>query len=127
MLAALSSYDNEYASFWIEQQLLFFEYKKGIVIDLPIAQKILSDRLLFQNEKAYPILCDVRGLQGVDKSARDYLAKSGSLMATAVALLTDAPKSNIISQFYLTVSQPSVPTQVFYHRSDAITFLQSYI
>lgn len=127
MLAAPLSFDNDFARFTIEQQVLFVDYKPGIYIDVSAARQIVRDRLHFQGDLFYPILCDVRGLKGIDKSARDFLAKSGSHLAKAVALLADDKVPGVISQFYVSVSQPTVPTQLFYTRTDALDFLKTYL
>ncbi|MHB1148607.1 MAG: DUF7793 family protein, partial [Lutibacter sp.] len=73
-------FENEYAKFWIKDQILFFEYKTDLVIDLAAAQRIVADRIQFQHEVAYPIFCDIRGVVDFDKAARDYLAQSGSVL-----------------------------------------------
>jgi hypothetical protein len=70
-------YENEYAQFWIRNNILFFEYKPNVVIDLAVAQRIVADRIQMQNEKAYPILCIIRGVLNSDKAGRDYLAQTG--------------------------------------------------
>jgi len=67
-------FENEYAKFWIRDQILFFEYKPDLVIDLAAAQRIVADRIKFQNEVAYPIFCDIRGVIDFDKAARLFSA-----------------------------------------------------
>jgi hypothetical protein len=79
MIAAHDFYENNYARFWISDGILFFEYKPNTIIDLMAAKRIVSDRVRFQNEKSFPIFCDVRGVIDTEKAGRDYLAQSGSL------------------------------------------------
>ena len=120
-------YENQYARFWIADGILFFVYKENVCIDRAAAQQIVSDRIHFQNEKSYPILCDIRTISCADKVSRDYLAQSGSVFTKAVALLTNQQVSLTISSFYLEISKPAVPTQVFIVQQEAIAFLQNYV
>src|SRR3970040_1043243 len=113
MRFATSYFENEYAHFWIRNSILFFEYKPNVVIDLTVAQRIVADRIQIQNEKAYPILCDIRGVVDSNKAARDYLAQSGSVLTKAVSLLGHQSISLIITSFYLKIGKPSVPTKLF--------------
>ncbi|MEO2127105.1 MAG: hypothetical protein ABGW91_02990, partial [Christiangramia sp.] len=81
------TFKDKYAKFWIENGLLYFVYRPITVIDLRIAEHIVKERIRFQNEKEFPILCDMRQVKMVEKQARDYLAKEGSYLTKAVALL----------------------------------------
>ncbi len=127
MIAAHDFYENEYAQFWITNGILFFEYKPNIILSLEVAQHIVADRIHFQNEKSFPVLCDVRGIVDTDKSGRDYLAQSGSVLTTAVALIIHQKVSLTISNFYLRISKPTVPTQLFSDQDDALAYLKQFI
>jgi len=56
----------------------------------------------------------------------DYLAKEGSIQATAVALLVNYPHSSSTAQFYLSTSIPNVPTEVFENKLKALEFLANH-
>lgn len=127
MIAAHDFYENDYARFWIADGILFFEYKPNTIIDLKVAQSVVTDRIYFQNERAYPVLCDIRGIVATKKSGRDYLAQSGSILTRAVGLLVHEKVLLTISAFYLQVSKPSVPTQIFTEEDDALAYLKSFI
>lgn len=119
-------HENKFAQFWILNGILFFRYKPNVVIDLAAAQLVVSDRIRIQNEKAYPILCDIRGVVAIDKSARDYLAKSGSALTKAVGLLGSHAISLTLTSFYTRINRPRIPTQIFTDEVDALAFLESY-
>lgn len=127
MIAAHDFYENEYAQFWIANGILFFEYKPNTILNLEVAQRIVADRIHFQNEKSYPVLCDVRGIVNTNKSGRDYLAQSGSVLTKAVSLIVHQKVSLTISNFYLRISKPSVPTQLFNNKDDALTYLEQFV
>lgn len=120
------NYSNKYAEFWTEDGILFFVYKPNTVITLKAAEIIVKDRIKFQNERAYPIFCDMRKIKVVEKQARDYLAEEGSYLAKAVALLVNEPYTEKLSDMFLQTSKPSVPTQQFTTEHQALEFLSKY-
>jgi len=127
MITAHESYENQNARFWIENEILFFEYKPNTTIDLEVAIQVVADRVAFQNERYFPIFCDARGISSIDKAARDYLAKSGSLLAKAVALIGSENVSMTMSTFYLEISKPSVPTRIFTIEQEALDYLKGFL
>ncbi|HEU4791809.1 MAG TPA: hypothetical protein VFS71_19145 [Flavobacterium sp.] len=127
MIAAHDFYENDYARFWIADGILFFLYKPDTIIDLKVAQCVVTDRIHFQNERSYPVLCDIRGVISTEKAGRDYLAQSGSILTQAVGLIVHEKVLLTISNFYLQVSKPSVPTQIFTKEDDALVYLKQFI
>lgn len=111
---------------WIQEGILYFVYGKIEVLNLSTAKKLLKLRLSIQNEKKYPVLCDLRNVIHAEMDAMDYLAKEGSIQATAVALLVNYPHSKSTAEFYLTTSLPNVPTQIFEDKRKALDFLSKH-
>jgi hypothetical protein len=120
-------FENEFARFWIENQILYFVYKPGVVVNIRAAKKIVSDRLKFQQEVAYPVFCDVRGITDSDKAARSYLANEGSVLVKAVSVLVESPVTRSMLNFYLRMSKPLVPTQIFTDKVSALKYLEAYV
>ncbi|SDI02217.1 hypothetical protein SAMN04488062_12041 [Flavobacterium omnivorum] len=119
-------HENEFALFWIQNDIFYFEYKPNVVINLKAAQLVVADRILVQNEKAYPVLCDIRGIMDSDKAARDYLAQSGSVLTKAVSLIGNDTVLLSIMSFYITINKPRVPTKFFTEELAALAFLEMY-
>lgn len=124
MTAAHDFYENEYASFWIEEGLLFFIYKEGVPIDQAAAKRIVADRIRFQDERSFAVVCDIRGVVSMDKEARDYLAQTGSILTEAVALVGTDAVSVSMSTFYIRINRPAVPTAIFETVADAVYYLK---
>lgn len=127
MIAAHDFYENDYSRFWIADGILYFEYKAKVTINLEVAQCVVADRIRFQHERTYPILCDIRGVVGTEKCGRDYLAQLGSILTSAVGLLVHEKVLFTISTFYLEISKPTVPTQVFTSKADALVYLRGFV
>jgi hypothetical protein len=117
--------ENDFAEMWIEDGILFFIYKPGVAIDLDAAKKIVGDRVKMQNNKAYPVFCDMRGMREIDRQARDYLAKEGSGLVTFVATYTSSPVAKIIFNIFMVANQPAVPTRMFTDKGKALQCLRS--
>jgi hypothetical protein len=118
-------FQNDFAEFWTDDDILFFIYKPGITMNIEAAKRVVADRIEVQKGIPYAVFCDMRGIKDSDKPARDYLAKEGSSMVKAVAVLTDSPVTKIMANFYLTISRPIVPTKMFTDKSQAVDYLKS--
>jgi hypothetical protein len=127
MIAAHDFYENDFAQFWICDGILFFKYKPKTIIDLKVAQLVVTDRIHFQRERTFPVLCDIRGVIDTDKAGRDFLAQSGSVLTRAVGLIVDEKVLLAISTFYLQVSKPNVPTQIFTTEATALSYLRTFV
>lgn len=125
-VAIMNQIENDFAGFHIENGVLYFIYKKDTELDLEAAKKVVEDRISLQRGTPYPVICDIRGLKNVDKTARDYLAREGSTLVKAVALIMDSPAYQFMANFYLKVSKPSVPTRMFSKMEEALAFVEKY-
>lgn len=114
------------ADIHIENGIMHFVYKPNTILNLKNATAAVNQRLAIQKDRAYPIFCDVRGLVSSDKEGRDYLAKQGSVLVTAVGILANDPLTNRIISFYLNNSKPRIPTKVFSQRFAALSFLEKF-
>lgn len=126
MISAKIVYENPYATFWIAEGILFCFYKPKVVITFNVAHLVVADRLRFQNEKTFPVLCDIRGVIGTEKSGRDYLAQYGSSLTSAVAIWVNPTVLNTISSFYVSINKPKTPTMLFTSQKEALQYLHHF-
>lgn len=120
------NFENDFASFWIKRGILFFIYKENVEINLPAAMQIVSDRLNLQKGKAYPVLCDIRGVKNIDMNARRYFETEGSVFIKAVALISDTPLSSVFSEIYVKGNTPPIPTKIFDQDTEALRYLSEF-
>lgn len=118
---------NDFARFYIKEGILHFIYNDDVQLDLSAAKLIVEDRLRLQNNVSFPVLCDIRGLKGADKAARDFLANEGSILTIGVGLIVDSPALKIMTNFYMLVNKPKVPTKVFRTELEAIDYLKTLV
>ncbi|MDC6361618.1 MULTISPECIES: hypothetical protein [Flavobacteriaceae] len=119
------SHENKYAIYLLTDELLHIIYKEDQCIDLKAAQLIVRDRMMLQNGRKMPVLCDIREVRRINKPARDYLALEGSQWITALAFLVDPPVTDVISSMYLGTHAQDIPTKSFTSKSEALAFLKT--
>lgn len=120
-------FENDYTSYRFHDGVLHIIYHQGVCVDLKAAVQIVKDRLSLHEGRSLPILCDIRGIQEINKSARAYLAMEGSTLIKAVAIIVEPPVSKMMSEFYIRTSNPPIPTQSFDNSEDALGFLEAYM
>ncbi|MBJ7881618.1 DUF7793 family protein [Gelidibacter salicanalis] len=125
ILHTMMTYENEYATYQIIEGILHVKYK-NIAVDLPEAVYIVKDRLDLQEGQFMPVLCDIRDIKEINKAARIYLSIEGSAFIKAVAFIVESPVSEMLSQFYLRTSKPTIPTEAFDNIHDALVYLNAY-
>ena len=119
-------FENDYASYRFHDGVLHIVYHQGVSIDMEAAVQIVKDRMFLHEGRLFPILCDIKGLKEINKSARAYLAMEGSTLIKAVAVIVEPPVSKMLSEFYIRTSNPPIPTQTFEQIEDALAFLNEY-
>ena len=114
--------ENNLASYRMEKGILYVTYKENVTIFLKQAMEIVSQSLAFQEGKAYPILCNIKGVRGIGKDARTYLSMEGSVLIKALALVYKTPLSEILSKVYIK-ENPPIQTKMFMEETTALEFL----
>jgi len=115
-----------YADIYLENGILYFRYRLISNFDLLVAQELVSERLRFQREQSFPVLCDIRQVDKSSPEARQYLALEGSLLTTAVAYLVTSHYNERLIRFFIQVNQPPVPSKVFTSEEAALEFLSPF-
>jgi hypothetical protein len=119
--------EGKYSDYWIFEGILFFVYHPIPFLDFKIAKAVLKERLEFQEGISYPILCETMGIQDASKSARDFLALEGSILADAVAIVENREVAQSMIQLYLRRNQPLIPTEVFSTSLEAQKYLFNFL
>ncbi|MBU3025497.1 DUF7793 family protein, partial [Zobellia galactanivorans] len=62
-------FENDYTSYSFHDGILHIDYHQNVQVDLPAAAQIVNDRLTLHEGRLLPVLCDVRGIKEISKSA----------------------------------------------------------
>ncbi|WP_310993615.1 DUF7793 family protein [Aequorivita marina] len=119
------THETLYCKYGMVDGILFCLYKPIAYITLEIARNIVSSRLHFQENEAFLVFCDTRGIKDSSKPARDYLAREGSTLVKALVIFDDRNLSTHMLRYYLFRNKPSVPTAIFKEKEKALEFLKS--
>lgn len=118
--------ETTYSKIWMADGILIFVYKPLPILDYSTAKIVVNERLHYQQDTSFPVLCDLQGIKDADKSSRDYLANEGSSLLKAVALVDTRAIIEALLRVYIHRSKPLIPTQLFENQYEAMHFLKSY-
>ena len=117
--------DTPYITLYLEDGIMYGLYKDGIRISLEIAKQVVQDRVTFCAGHSYPTMGTLKGGVILERDAREYFGTSEAVEGmTKMALLTDSLFTKVISNWYLNLSNPLVPTKVFTDKDDAVKWLK---
>ena len=117
----------KYVHLSIEKGVLVAVYKAGLQIDLEIAEEIVETRLKFVEYRPYPVLVDDRGVKSMSREARVFFSSEKSLEGVkAGAILSRTTFSELLINFFLKISRPSIPIQSFANKKKALQWLQQF-
>lgn len=102
--------------------------KKNGVIKLANARENSLAVGKISGDKLRPLLVDIREIKSIDKLARDHFSMHGRQPGVcAIGMLIRSPLSKVIGNFFLGISKPPVPTQLFNSEEKALDWLRKFI
>ncbi len=119
-------YEDEYTRIWIENDILFLEYKDGLDLTQKVAREVVNSRITFQKNREYAIFCDTSGIIKADFESLNYLALEGLLLIKAIAFYPKFPPNILLTKFFLETLRENIPAEIFETRNQAISFLTPY-
>jgi hypothetical protein len=124
-----SIFENRYFSLEIKDGILHIDYKDNLVITLPIAKEMVSDRIKFQEQEKYEIIPAIGTLniKYANKKAREYLGTEGIKGLTAAAFVAKGLVTKTLLQIFMTVEKPSIPICVFENENEAIEWIEKQV
>ncbi len=117
-------YDSCYTQISIEDDILYLIYRPNLILNIKVAKKVVTDRLVCQKNKAYSVLCDTSGIIRADVEALDYLASEGTIFIEELAIFCKNPRAFLLSKFYVETHKQKIPTAVFENKFQALNFLK---
>jgi len=100
-------------------------YKAGAIITVDGARKSLMELAALTGGKPAVVLVDIRLAKSVSREARALFGEAANRYA-ALALLAGSLPTQVIANFFIGLSRPKVPTQMFTDEEKALTWLRRY-
>lgn len=120
-------FENDHAYLYIREGMLYLKFKYNSIIGLKEAITIVEHRLQLQSGESFPVLCDIRKVQEINREARHYFATEGTMLIKAVAFISDNPLSAGLVALLTGAYHLPMPTATFKHHDEAVTFLTPLI
>lgn len=121
-------YDTPFVHLRIKDNILIASYKKNLIINLEVAQKIVLQRQSFTRGQVMPVIIFSNEVTSIDKPAREYFASpKGTEGLSASAIIVNSPFSRFLGNFFLMVNKTSIPVKLFSNSSRAEKWLQQFI
>lgn len=121
-------HDTQFVHLRIKDNILIVSYRKDLIINLDVAQKIVLQRHSFTRGQKMAAIIFSQGVTSIDKPAREYLASSkGTEGLSASAIIVNSPFSRFLGNFFLKVNKASIPVKLFSNISLAEKWIQPFI
>ena len=115
-------------STWLgENEICYTIVKPNSIIELPDAIENRAAVLEVSEGKTYPLLVNLKEIKSISKEARDHFSmKDITQEVSAIGILIKSHVSIIIGNFFIGISKPTVPTQLFKNEEKAIAWLKQF-
>jgi hypothetical protein len=115
-----------YASLSIEtnEAIVFAEFNRSLVIDLPIAMEIVANRLEFTTNRQHYFIVDFSNVKHVSHEAKLYLQdpEGGLKNMLCSAFLASNPVSALLANIFVKTPKP-IPSRFFSNKKDALKWI----
>ena len=110
----------------IENNILFFYYKKHLTIDLEVARIMSQHRVEFLNGREFPALADARYLKYVTVEAIRFLSNDGMTGVRALAIVTGNYITVVMANLFMKLSRPKIPIRLFKTKEQGIQWVSQF-
>jgi hypothetical protein len=102
-------------------------FRVGARLTRELTAEVTRAHIAAANGQKRPILADLRGLASADRASRELAAGADVEAATLrLALLVDNPVTRVLGNFFLRVTTPGYPTQIFSDERQARAWLKEH-
>lgn len=119
----MKTLENDFIKFWIEDGILYSEFKKVTNVSLEQIRTLINLRTEISENKNQYWCFNFKNLKSFDKDARDYSEKYGQEHLNACAAVLDSHVSKFIMNTFIKLKKPVVPLKGFSNKEEAITWL----
>ena len=116
--------ENEFIRFWLDDGILFSEYKKAIHLDLNLGVEIIKLRHeISAGEKQYWCY-DFKNLISMPSDTKEHAAKYGQDFLHATAVIVYNHLQKFIVNIFISLKKPKIPFMAFTDKEKAIAWLR---
>jgi len=120
-------FENEHIKTFIEDGVLYMEYKQSGMLTLEVVKEAITERLKIANGTVLPIFVDFRKPHGATKEAKIYLSSDKGIEGlSACAVMINSVMGMVAFNFYMTFDAPPRPIKAFVHKEKALLWLNQF-
>ncbi len=121
----MDSIENQHIRFWIENDILFSEYKHPFDMTLENSKEIYEMREKISKGVPQFFCYDISLLKSMTSDARKYGEKYGQNNLQASAIVVNTVFAKFIYSIFLQIYNVKIPTKAFKTRNDGVNWLNS--
>ncbi|MEO6304260.1 MAG: hypothetical protein ABIP51_13930 [Bacteroidia bacterium] len=120
-------YEHLIATLWFDEDSILHSVSKTS----PRTMEVMADyadflKKLTDNKKVL-ILTDITKASPLDKKTREFIEPHLKESFTAMAILSNAPMSDMIANVFIASNKPNFPTRMFLNEKDGKDWLMSFM
>jgi hypothetical protein len=100
-------------------------YKRNAVVTEDMARQTLLEFATLAGSRRLVLLADLRNVKSITREARVAYGNAAERYG-GLALLAGSLSTQVIANFFIGLSRPKVPTQMFTDEQKALTWLRRY-
>jgi len=120
----MNQLENNDIKFWIEDGILFSEFKSPIVLAIEHSKAIVAMRHEISNNEKQYWCYSLYNVKSYTKESRDYAEKYGQDFLHATAVVVTSHLTIFIFNAFQKLNRPKIPLRAFKNREDAVTWLK---
>jgi hypothetical protein len=106
--------ETNFAKYELENSVLTIKFKDGLLVDQPIMKQLLLDAVEFANHEKYFTIIDLTNNVDTTFESRNYYAQNElNKYRLADAFIVNSLYLQSLTNFYLRIKKPSVPSKMF--------------
>jgi len=118
------SVEDDSVKIWIEKNIIYFEYKENIIVNLEIQKKNIEDRVRLSKGIPRYVLSDCRYVKYWTKEAKEYsMTEESQRLIKAIAIILKSSVQCILWNWAVMFFRPKFPTKVFSGKEGALAWL----
>ena len=112
---------------YIENDILHIIFNDGVDVDVDEMLESKKVRIALQKGRPMKVLVDVCGLFHISKNAKEIAAEEeNAKMSIAMAIVSSSLGTKIISNFFIKLNNPHIPTKMFNSKEKAMEWLNTF-
>jgi hypothetical protein len=106
--------ETNFAKYELENSVLTIKFKDGLLVDQPIMKQLLLDAIDITNHQKYFTIIDLTNNVDTTYESRNYYADNElNKYRLADAFIVNSLYLQSLTNFYLRIKKPSVPSKMF--------------